>query len=113
MVKLPRIEKNKNGQKKNPKLEEFTLSMLMTKYSEIIKNARMELERPVAPAMPCKRDKQLSSSRKVVQRNGNELKTLHGCVVEAHESTRQRAESLLSKTRRSHCWERIYFYDTL
>ena len=27
-------------------------------YSEIIKNARRKLERPMAPAMPCKRDKQ-------------------------------------------------------
>ena len=40
-------------------------------YSEIIKNARRKLERPVAPAMPCKRDKQHSRivKTKVEQKN--------------------------------------------
>ena len=65
------------------------------------KNARRKLERPMAPAMPWKRDKQHSSIVKenVEQKNGHEkeFKTMYGCIVESHESTRQRAESLQSK----------------
>ena len=30
-------------------------------YSEVVKNARRKLERSIAPAMPCKRDRPLSS----------------------------------------------------
>ena len=73
-------------------------------YSEFIKkkkNARRKLGRPMAQAMPWKRDKQHSSIVKenVEQKNGHEkeFKTMYGCVVESHESTRQRADSLLSK----------------
>ena len=70
-------------------------------FSEILKNARRKLERPMAPAMQCKRtDKQHPS---IVKANakpkiGNEktFKTMYGCKVESHESTRQRAESLQS-----------------
>ena len=55
----------------------------------------------MAPAMPCKRDKQQSSIVKtnVEQNHGHEkeFKTMYGCIVESHESTRQRAESLQSK----------------
>ena len=55
----------------------------------------------MAPAMHWKRDKQHSSIVKenVEQKNGHEkeFKTIYGCVVESHESTRQRAESLQSK----------------
>ena len=69
-------------------------------YSEILKNARRKLERPMAPAMPCKRmDKQLPSITNVMQDNdkAKEFKTMYGCMVECHESTRQRAESLQSE----------------
>ena len=71
-------------------------------YSEIIKNTRRKLERPMAPAMPCKRDRQQSSVGKnnVEQKIGHEeeSKTMHGCMVESHEATRHGAESLQSKT---------------
>ena len=55
----------------------------------------------MAPAMPCKRDKQHSSIVKenVEQKHGHEkeCKTMYGCMVESHDSTRQRADSLQSK----------------
>ena len=109
LVKLLRIEKNKNGRKKNQGLTmlerwgEFTLSIQMIKeHSEILKNARKEVERPMAPAMPCKRDQQHPSIVKTNAEpktgNESEFKTVYGCTVESHESTRQRAESLQSKT---------------
>ena len=50
--------------------------------------------------MPCKRmDKQHPGVTKVMQNNGKEkeFKTMYGCIVESHGSTRQRAESLQSK----------------
>ena len=53
----------------------------------------------MAPAMPCKRMershsslRQLSAGSKIG--NDKEFKTMYGCMVESHESTRQRAESL-------------------
>ena len=70
-------------------------------YSEILKNARRKLERPMAPAMPCKRDKQHSSIVKANAKpkigNEKEFNTMYGCMVESHQSTRQRAESLHSR----------------
>ena len=68
-------------------------------YSDILKSARRKMERPMAPAMPCKRDGQLSGITKVVQSNGSEeeFKTICGCMVESHESARQRANSTQSK----------------
>ena len=69
-------------------------------YPEVLKNGRRKVERPMAPAMPCKRmGKQHLSTTKVMQNNGKEkeFKTMYGYVVEPHESTRQRADSLQSK----------------
>ena len=51
LVKPLRFEKNKNGQKKKPKLDNPD----GRECSEILKNARRKLERPMEPAMPCKR----------------------------------------------------------
>ena len=72
-------------------------------YSDILKDARRMLERPMAPAMPCKRmEKQHSSLRQMSAGskigNDKEFKTMYGCMVESHESTRQRAESLQSQS---------------
>ena len=57
----------------------------------------------MAPAMPCKMmDKQHPSIAKANAKpkvgEEKEFKTMYGCLVESHESTRQRAESLQSKT---------------
>ena len=64
-------------------------------HSETLKNERRELERPMAPATPCKRIQ--SSTTKVVAKPkiGDEKrsKTMYSRKVESHESTRQRAES--------------------
>ena len=75
-------------------------------YQETLKNARRKLERLVAPAMPCKRmDKQHRSITKVMQNNGTEkeFKTMCGGMVEPHESTRQRPESLQSEIHEDRC----------
>ena len=57
----------------------------------------------MAPAMPCKRmDRQHSGIVKANAEpkigNEKEFKTVYGCTVESHESTRQRTESLQFKT---------------
>ena len=56
------------GKRKKPKLDNarkligiYFIDPDDTECSEIIKNARRKVERPMAPAMPCKRDEQLSS----------------------------------------------------
>ena len=62
--------------------------------------------------MPCKRmGKQHPSATKVMQNNGKdkEFKTMKGCKVESHESTRQRAESLQSETHEDRIAKRIDF----
>ena len=59
-------------------------------FKETIKNARMKLETPIAPAMPCK----------IVKKNcgsgaSNKIKTRLACILEADESTSLRmGESL-------------------
>ena len=52
----------------------------------------------MAPAVPCKRMVHPSCT-KVMQSNGNEkeFQAMYGCIVQSHESTRQRTESLQSK----------------
>ena len=57
----------------------------------------------MAPAMPCKRmNRQHSGIVKAIAEpkicNEKEFKTVYGCTVESHESTRQRPESLQFKT---------------
>ena len=107
LVKLLRIERNRNGQKKKPKLDDarrlrwiYFIDPDNEEHKEIIiKIPRRKLERTVAPVMPCKRQ---SSITKVVAKPeiGSEKssKTVFGCIVDSHGSTRQRAESLQSKT---------------
>ena len=69
-------------------------------YKDILKNARRKLERPMAPAMPCKRLP--NSTTKVAARPEiapeKNSKTVYGCVVKSHDSTRQRVESSVQKS---------------
>ena len=73
-------------------------------YKEILKNARRKLERPVAPGMPCKRSP--NGITKVVAKleiaSEKTPKTVHECIVESHESTRQRAESSQTENLEDH-----------
>ena len=67
-------------------------------YQETIKNARRKLKVPMEAAMPCKkkRTKKRSGSQETEAKSceSNMIpKTKHACIVEAHESTRQRLES--------------------
>ena len=67
-------------------------------YSEILKNTREKMERLVAPAMPCKRQTSIAKANaKLKIGYEKESKTMCGCIVESHASTRQRAESVQSK----------------
>ena len=60
-------------------------------YKETFKNARRQLERPMAAAMPCKRKAQTSTTKLVAKQEiapEKTPKTIYGCTVEFHESTR-------------------------
>ena len=66
-------------------------------HKETLKHARRKLERPTAAAMPCKKlglaPRRWLRSRKLHPKIFP--KTIYGCIVESHESTRQRVESSL------------------
>ena len=105
LVNLLRIEKNNNGQKRNRNLtiredwEEFIFLIQTTENTQKFSENARKLERPVAPAMPCKRQPSIAKANgksKIV--NEKEFKTIYGCMKESHESTRQRPESLHPKT---------------
>ena len=62
-------------------------------FKETIKNARKNLETPVAPAMPCKTSKK--SNHGETRGKTNEFKSKLACILEASEPTRLRmGESL-------------------
>ena len=73
---------------------------------ETTKHARRKLEVPMDAAMPCKKGtKKLSIFQETEAKSCESYKipkTNHACIVEAHESTRQRLESLLPNDHEDH-----------
>ena len=104
-----RIEKKKEWAKEKPKLDNarkmrgiYFIDPDDTGYVEILKNARRKLESPMAPAKVRKRmDRQhpgiVKANAEPKIGNEKEFETVHGCIVESNQSTRQKAESLQSK----------------
>ena len=69
-------------------------------FKENIKNARMKLETPIAPAVLCKTSKK---SKKLETRGKtNDFKSKFACILEASESTRLRVEESLPKYHEGH-----------
>ena len=70
------------------------------------------MERFIAADMPCRR--QLNSITKVVAKpkiaSEKNSKTLYGCEVESHASTRQRVETSVPKSWRPRCMQRLYLH---
>ena len=64
-------------------------------YKETVENARRKLEVPLDAALPCKK--------------GRFLKTKHACIVDTHESTRQRLESSAPKDHEDHIAGKGYY----
>ena len=62
----------------------ISLTRRIRNSKKTIKNARKELETPIAPAMPCKIMKNCGSGA------SNKIKTRLACILEAGESTRLR-----------------------
>ena len=89
--KAAQNRENQDWAREEPKLENAR------KMMENLKNARRKLERPMAPKMPCKRQKSIT---KVVTKQNSapeeNSKTMYNCM-ESRESTRQRAESQTEK----------------
>ena len=75
-------------------------------YKETIQNARKKLEVPMEAAVPCKmvtRKRARKQQETVASENINtHKKTKYACIVEAHESTRNRLESTLPRNHGSH-----------
>ena len=90
------------GKKEKPKLDNarrlrgiYFIDLDDQDYKESLKNARGKLERPMAPAMPCKRLPNSITPEIGYEKNS---KTVYGCTVESHESTRQRVEFSAQKS---------------
>ena len=81
--------------------EEFISLTLRTRNSKkTIKNARKNLETPMAPAMPrktCKKNKKGDCRSKT-----NDFKSKFACILEASESTRLRMEESLPNYHEDH-----------
>ena len=88
--------------------EEFIpLIQVMKSTKTSLKNARRKLETPKAAAMPCKRAFSQADIRETgVSKTGkaktSEAKTRFSCIAEAHESTKQRIESVTKKIHQEH-----------
>ena len=81
--------------------EEFiSLTLRTRKFKETIKNARKKLERPMAPAMPCKASKK--GNHGATRDKSNEIKSKLACILEASESTRLRMEESLPNHHEDH-----------
>ena len=103
LVKPLRIEKYKNGKtrSKNSTMledwEEFTLLILMTKITKKLSKMRGEYWKDLW-RHPCRAKRktqtcttEVAGKQEIAPQKGP--KTIYGCVVEAHESTRQRVEA--------------------
>ena len=69
-------------------------------FKETLKNARMKLETPMAPAVPCKTSKK--SKHGETRGKTNEIKSKLVCILEASESTRLRMEDSLPNQHEDH-----------
>ena len=93
--------------KRKPKLDNvrrlrgiYFIDFEDTEFKEIIKNARGQLETPVAPAVPCKTCKK--SQHGETRSKTNDFKAKFACILEASESTRMRMEESLPKYHEDH-----------
>ena len=108
LEKLLREEKNKNGQSRNrnsntpENWEEFILLIRVSKNTKT--SLRMQCE---SWRMPCKRAFPLACIWETVlskteKAKASEAKTRCSCITEAHESTRQRIESVTKGIHEEH-----------
>ena len=97
-----------------PKLEHarkmrgiYSIDPSVEEHKDIIQNAKRKLETPNAAAVPCKRAFSQASTRETgVSKTGRaktfEAKTRFSCIPEAHESTRQKIESVTKRIHEEH-----------
>ena len=75
-------------------------------YKDVIKTARRKLKTPEAAAVPRKRAFPFACMRETVVPNtktkGSEGRSKFSCISEAHESTRQRVESVTKRIHEEH-----------
>ena len=69
-------------------------------FKETIKNAKMKLETPIAPAMLCKTSKKNKNGE--TRSKTNDINSKCACILEASESTRLRMEESLPNYHEDH-----------
>ena len=109
-IKLGRNAKLKEKQKwfkEKPKLDNarrlrgiYFIDPEDNEFKETIKNARKNLETPMAPAMPCKTSKK--SKHGETRGKTDDFKSKFACILEAGESTRLRMEESLPNSHEDH-----------
>ena len=95
-----RIEKNKNGKNEKPKLDDARRLRGIYFLIRMTLNAKKPLKMREETwtgllTQPCRAKKGFTSNRKLVAEataSHKVPKTIYGCTVETHESTRQRVE---------------------
>ena len=111
LAKPLRTERNKNGKTRSPNSSARRVRGIYfidpddQDYQETLKIVRKKLGRAMAPAMPCKRMVRASTTKVVAKQEiacQKIPKTIHGCVAESHESTRQRVESSVPTKHEDH-----------
>ena len=85
----------------------FFIDLEDEEYKETIKNARKKLEVQMKAAMPCKKKNTSYSPCRKLQQGlvgapDKVPKTKYACIVESHESTRQRTEPTPQKGNENH-----------
>ena len=90
--------------KVRPSWWEASLSLIqkMENTKKPSNNARRKLEVPMDAAMPCKKGAYFQETVAKSDASNKILKTMFVCIVEAHESTRQRLESSPPKNHEDH-----------
>ena len=105
MEKPLKEEKKQEWAIEKPKLQHarklrgiYSIDPSDEEYKDIIMNARRKLETPKEAAMPCKRACLRATVFSTTEKaKASEAKTRFSCITEAHESTRQRIESVTKR----------------
>ena len=80
LVKPPRIEKNRNGLDNARRLRGiYFIDHDDEEHKETLKNARRKLERPMAPAMPCKESPKGTTKMVAKRENASQKKSKTVC----------------------------------
>ena len=104
LIKIGKAAQNRAKQEWKKREPKTRLIRMTENTKKLSKHARSKLDRPQATAMPWKKETR-TCNRKLaadLTASHNFPKTVYGCTVESHESTRQRVQPSLPKKNEDH-----------